>query len=58
MKLLLIPLAILAFLVFLLVLGAIGFAVAFAVLYVLGRIWRLLSAGRPGRRRARRSAET
>lgn len=56
MKLLLIPVAILAFLIFLLVLGAIGFAVAFAVLYVLGRIWRLLSAGRPSRRRARTSA--
>jgi hypothetical protein len=57
-KLLLVPLAILAFVLFLLILGAIGFAVAFAVLYVLGRIWRLISAGRPGRRRARRSAET
>ena len=57
-KLLLIPLAILAFVVFLLVLGAIGFAVAFAVLYVLGRIWRLLSGGRPGRRRAKNPAET
>ena len=50
-KLLLIPLAILAFVVFLLILGAIGLAVAFAVLYVLGRAWRLLSRGRPGKRR-------
>lgn len=51
MKLLLIPFAILAFVIFLLVLGAIGFAVAFAVLAVLGRAWRLVSGGRPGRRR-------
>jgi hypothetical protein len=50
-KLLLIPFAILAFVIFLLVLGAIGFAVAFAVLAVLGRLWRLVSGGRPGRRR-------
>jgi hypothetical protein len=53
-KLLLIPLAILAFVVFLLILGAIGLAVAFAVLYVLGRIWRLVSGARPGRRRRTR----
>jgi hypothetical protein len=45
-KLLLVPLAIIAFIVFLLVLGAIGFAVAFAVLAVLGRAWRLVSGGR------------
>lgn len=57
-KLLLIPLAIVAFVIFLLILGAIGFAVAFAVLYVLGKIWRLVSGGRPGRRRARNPAET
>lgn len=42
MKLLLVPLAIVAFVIFLLVLGAIGFAVAFAVLAVLGRAWRLI----------------
>jgi Trk-type K+ transport system membrane component len=41
-KLLLVPLAIGAFVVFLIVLGAIGFAVAFAVLAVLGRAWRLV----------------
>jgi hypothetical protein len=41
-KLLLVPLAILAFVLFLLVLGAIGFAVAFVVLAVLGRAWRLV----------------
>ncbi|MGE5336083.1 MAG: hypothetical protein ACM3JL_01505 [Nitrososphaerota archaeon] len=46
MKLLLVPLAILAFVLFLLVLGAIGFAVAFAVLAVLGRAWRLVAGGR------------
>lgn len=45
MKLLLIPVAIVAFVVFLLVLGAIGLAVAFAVLAVFGRAWRLVSGG-------------
>jgi len=51
-KLLLIPLAIVAFVIFLLVLGAIGLAVAFAVLYVFNRLWRLVSGvGRVGRRR-------
>jgi hypothetical protein len=49
-KLLFVPLAILAFLLFLLVLGAIGFAVAFAVLAVLGRAWRLVSGGHSDRR--------
>lgn len=57
-KLLLIPLAILAFVIFLLILGAIGLAVAFAFLYVLGRVWRLLSGGRPRRPRAKNPAET
>lgn len=42
MKLLLIPVAIIAFMLFLLVLGAIGLAVAFAVLAVLGRAYRLV----------------
>jgi hypothetical protein len=51
-KLLLIPLAIIAFILFLLVLGAIGLAIAFAVISVIGRGWRLVSGGRPGRRRA------
>lgn len=46
MKLLLVPLAIVAFVLFLLVLGAVGFAVAFAVLAVLGRAWRLVFRGR------------
>lgn len=45
-KLLLIPLAIIAFVLFLLILGAIGLAVSFAVLYVFGRAWRLVSGGR------------
>lgn len=56
MKLLLIPLAILAFVIFLLVLGAIGLAISFAVIYVFGRAWRLVSGGRPGRRRSAREA--
>jgi len=55
-KLLLIPLAILAFVIFLLILGAIGLAVAFAVLYVLGKFGRLIARGRPRRRRARSEA--
>lgn len=49
-KLLLIPLAILAFVLLLLVLGAIGLAIAFGVVYVCGRAWRLVSRGRPRRR--------
>lgn len=54
MKLLLIPLAILAFIVFLIVLGAIGLAVAFAILWVFNRIWRgLVWVGRLGRPRRR-----
>ena len=47
MKLLLVPLAILAFVLFLLVLGAIGLAISFAVIYVVGGAWRLVSGGRP-----------
>lgn len=52
MKLLLIPLAIVAFILFLLVLGAIGLAIAFAVISIIGRAWRFVSGGRPGRRKA------
>jgi hypothetical protein len=48
-KLLLIPLTIVAFVLFLLLLGAIGLAISFAVLYVFGRGWRLVSGGRGGR---------
>ena len=46
MKILFVPIVIVAFVLFLLVLGAIGFAVSFAVLAVLGRAWRLVSGGR------------
>lgn len=49
-KLLLVPLAILAFVLFLLLLGAIGLAISFAVLYVLGGAWRLLAGGRSSKR--------
>ena len=45
-KFLFVPIVIIAFAVFLLVLGAIGLAVSFAVLAVLGRAWRLVSGGR------------
>lgn len=46
MKVLLVPLAILAFVLFLLVLGAIGLAIAFGVIYVFSGAWRLVSGGR------------
>ncbi len=42
-KLLLIPIAIVAFIVFLIVLGAIGLAIAFIILATVGKIWRLLT---------------
>jgi uncharacterized membrane protein YedE/YeeE len=45
-KLLLVPVAIVAFVLFLLILGAIGLAISFAILYVLGGAWRLISGGR------------
>jgi hypothetical protein len=49
-KLLLIPMAIVAFVVFLIVLGAIGLGIAFAVLAFFGRLWRLVSrSGSPRR---------
>lgn len=55
MKVLLIPIAILAFLIFLIVLGAIGLGIAFLVLAALGKLWRLLGgAGRAVSRRGRR----
>jgi hypothetical protein len=54
-KLLLIPIAIVAFIVFLIVLGAIGLGVSFILLAMLGKIWRLISgAGRGVGRGARR----
>jgi hypothetical protein len=40
-KLLLIPLAIAAFVVFLLILGAIGLAIAMTVIAAVGKLWRL-----------------
>ena len=55
MKLLLIPIAIIAFIVFLIVLGAIGLGIAFLILATLGKIWRLIGgAGRLVSRRGRR----
>jgi hypothetical protein len=54
-KVLLIPVAIVAFIVFIIILGAIGLAVAFLVLAILGKIWRLISwPGRAISRSARR----
>jgi hypothetical protein len=54
-KILLIPLAVLAFVVFLIVLGAVGLGVAFAVIAIANRVWRgltwLARLGRSGRRR-------
>jgi hypothetical protein len=40
-KLLLIPLAIAAFIVFLLILGAIGLAIAMTLIAAVGKLWRL-----------------
>jgi uncharacterized membrane protein YedE/YeeE len=45
-KLLLVPLAIVAFVLFLLVLGTIGLAISFAVIYLVGAAWRLVTGGR------------
>ena len=54
-KLLLIPIAIIAFIVFLIVLGAIGLGISFIILATLGKIWRLIGgAGRGVGRGARR----
>jgi hypothetical protein len=41
-KVLLIPFAIVAFVLFLLLLGAIGLAVAMGVLSVFGKLWRVI----------------
>jgi hypothetical protein len=49
-KLLLVPLAIVAFVLFLLVLGALGLAISFAVIYLLNGAWRLVTGGRARRR--------
>jgi hypothetical protein len=52
MNVLLIPLAAIAFVIFLLVLGTIGLFVSMAVLGAVGRLWRIVSrADRRGRRR-------
>lgn len=53
-KLLLVPLAIVAFVFFLLVLGAIGLAISFAVIYLFNGIWRLATRPVRWRRRQRR----
>jgi hypothetical protein len=54
-KFLLIPILVIAFIVFLIVLGAIGLGVAFILLATLGKIWKLISgAGRGVGRGARR----
>jgi hypothetical protein len=41
-KLLLIPIAVIAFIVFLIVLGAIGLGIAFIILATVGKIWRTI----------------
>jgi hypothetical protein len=43
LKVLLIPVAIVAFIVFIIVLGAIGLGISFIVLATLGKIWQLLT---------------
>jgi hypothetical protein len=49
-KFLLFPFAIVAFVAFLLLLGAIGLTIALGVLWVFGRAWGLVSrSGRPRR---------
>jgi hypothetical protein len=51
LKVLLIPVAIVAFIVFLIVLGAIGLGVAFIVIATVGKFFALIGAG--GRRVSR-----
>jgi hypothetical protein len=51
-KVLLIPFAVVAFVLFLLLLGAIGLTIALAVLWVFGRVWRFLSGAGRGRARS------
>ncbi len=55
-KFLLAPFAILAFVLFLLVLGAIGLAISMAVLGALGRVWRLVSGADRHERQGRQQA--
>lgn len=52
MKFLLVPFAIVAFVAFLLLLGAIGLVIAMGVLSFFGRLWALLNRG--GRSRTAR----
>ena len=55
MKVLLIPIAIVAFIVFLIVLGAIGLGVAFIVIATIGKVFKLVAgAGRRVSRIGRR----
>ncbi|MGV1049278.1 MAG: hypothetical protein ACOYD4_12240 [Solirubrobacterales bacterium] len=54
MKILFIPVAILAFVLFLIVLGAIGLGIAFVLIAFVGKVWRVLT--RADRRRERREA--
>lgn len=54
MKLLLVPVAIIAFIIFLIVLGAIGLGVAFVIISTVRWIWRFVT--RAERRRQRREA--
>lgn len=49
MKLLFVPFAILAFVLFLLFLGAVGLGISMAVLAVCSRVWRFLSGADRGR---------
>lgn len=56
MKFLLVPLAILALVVFLLVLGAIGLFISMAAIAALGRIWRFLGGAGRVRPRSGRGA--
>lgn len=51
MKVLLIPIAIIAFIVFIIVLGAIGLGIAFIVIAAVGKFFKLIGAG--GRRVSR-----
>jgi hypothetical protein len=43
LKVLLIPIAVVAFIVFIIVLGAIGLGVSFIILATLGKAWRVLT---------------
>ncbi len=54
MKILLVPVAILAFIVFLIVLGAIGLGIAFMLIAFVGKAWKVVT--RAERRRERREA--